>query len=91
LNVQEEFYVPVFVDESKAKLEAWADIGRKHRSWKSKFKTKLHVQDGDTPEIIRARIPEIFFEKYDTEDVEFLLSDWCTEQKMVCRSLIVLL
>jgi len=91
LNVQEEFYLPVSVDERKAQHEAWVDIGRKHRSWKSKFRTKLAIQDGDTPEIIRARELEKVFEKYDTADVEYLLSDWCTEQKRVCRSLIVLL
>jgi hypothetical protein len=89
LNVQEEFYLPVSVDERKAQQEAWNDIGRKHRSWKLKFKSKLRFQDGDTPEIIRARVPDKVFEKYDVEDVEFLLTDWCTKQKMVCRSLIV--
>jgi hypothetical protein len=50
---------------------------------------KLDIRDGDTPEIIRARVPDNVFAKYNTEDVEFLLSDWCTEQKRVCRSLIV--
>jgi hypothetical protein len=89
LNEQEEFYLPVSVDEHKAQHEAWADIGRKHRSWKSKFKTALAIRDGDTPESIRARVPEKVFEKYDTTDVEYLLSDWCIEQKKVCRSLIV--
>jgi hypothetical protein len=89
LNVQEEFCLPVSVDERNAQHEAWADIGRKHRSWKSKFRTKLAIRDGDTPEIIRARVPKKVFEKYDTADVEYLLSDWCIEQKMVCRSLIV--
>jgi len=64
-------------------------IGHKHRLWKSKFKSKLGFQDGDTPEIIRARVPDKVFEKYDAEDVEFLLTDWRTEQKKVCRSLIV--
>jgi hypothetical protein len=49
LNVQEESYLPVSVDERKAQQEAWNDIGRKHRSWKSKFKTKLKIRDGDTP------------------------------------------
>jgi hypothetical protein len=91
LNVQEEFYLHVSVDEHKAQHEAWADIGRKHRSWKSKFRTKLRIQDGDTPEIIRARVLEKVFEKYDPADVEELLREWCTEQKMVCSSLIVLL
>jgi hypothetical protein len=89
LNVQEEFYLPVSIDKRKAQQEAWNDIGRKHRSWKSKFKTKLDIRDGDTPEIIRARVPDNAFAKYDAEDVEFLLSDWCIEQKRVCRSLIV--
>jgi hypothetical protein len=88
--VQEEFYLSESVDEHKAQHEVWADIGRKHRSWKSKFRTKLHIQDGDMPEIIRARVPEKVFKKYDIADVEYLLSDWCTEQKRVCRSLIVL-
>jgi hypothetical protein len=91
LNMQEEFYLPVSIEEHKAQHEVWADIGRKHRSWKSKFRTKLDIRDDDTPEIIRARVPEKAFEKYDTTDVEYLLRDWCTEQKMVCRSLIVLL
>jgi hypothetical protein len=43
LNVQEEFYLPVSIDERKAQHEVWADIGRKHRSWKSKFRTKLDI------------------------------------------------
>jgi hypothetical protein len=37
LYVHEEFYLPVSVDERKAQQEVWDDIGRKHRSWKSKF------------------------------------------------------
>jgi hypothetical protein len=83
--VQEEFYLPVSVDERKAQQEAWNDIGRKHRSWKWRFKTKLCIGDGDTPESIRTRMPDNFFAKYDAADVEFLLSDWCTEHKRVCR------
>jgi hypothetical protein len=75
LNVQEEFYLPVSVNERKAQHEMWADIGRKHRSWKSKFRTALAIRDGDTPEIIRARVPKKVFEKYDIADVEYLLSD----------------
>jgi len=43
LNVQDEFYLPVSIDERKAQQEAWNDIGRKHFSWKSKFKTKLDI------------------------------------------------
>jgi hypothetical protein len=89
LNVHEEFYLPVSIDKRKAQQETWNDIGRKHRSWKPRFKTKLHIQDDDTPEIIRARVPDNFFEKYDAANVEFLLSDWCTEHKRVCRLLIV--
>jgi hypothetical protein len=54
LHVQEEFYLPVSVDERKAQHEAWADIGRKHRSWKAKFKKAPHIQDDDTPESIHA-------------------------------------
>jgi hypothetical protein len=91
LHVQEEFYLPVSVVERKAQHETWADIGRKHCSWKSKFKKALDIRDGDTPESILTRVPEKVFEKYDKTDVEDLLRDWCTEQKRVCRSLIVLL
>jgi hypothetical protein len=89
LNVHEEFYLPVSIDKRKAQQEAWNDIGRKHRSWKSRFKTKLDIQDGDTPKIICSRVQDNFFAKYNAADVEFLLSDWCTEHKRVCRSLIV--
>jgi len=85
LNVQEEFYLPVSVDARRAQHEALCDIGRKHRSWKSRFKTKLCIRDGDTPESIRARMPDNFFDNYDAEDVEFLLRDWCREHKIVCR------
>jgi hypothetical protein len=56
LNVQEEFYLPVSVDERRAQQEVWNDIGCKHRSWKLKFKTKIQIRDGDTPDIIRARV-----------------------------------
>jgi hypothetical protein len=79
LNVQEEFYLPVSVDERRAQQEAWNDIGRKHRLRKSKFKTKLQIRVGDTPDIIHARVPVRFLETYDAQDVEFLLTDWCTE------------
>jgi hypothetical protein len=91
LHVQEEFFLPVSVDERKAQHEAWADIGRKHRLWKHSFKKELHICDSDTPESIRARMPDKVFEKYDKTDVEHLLRDWCTKRKRVCRSLIVLL
>jgi hypothetical protein len=87
--VHAEFYLPPSVDERKARHEAWSDIGRKHRSWKSKFKTKLGIRDGDTPELIRARVPEKLFEKHDATDVEFLLNDWCSAKKKVGRSLII--
>jgi len=60
LHVQEGFYPPVFVDERKAQHEAWADIGRKHRSWKHSFKKELDIRDGYTLESIRARVPEFF-------------------------------
>jgi len=91
LHVYEEFYLPISVDERKAQHEAWADIGRKHRSWKSKFKKSLYIRDGDTTESIRSRVPESVFEKYDRTEVEDLLRDWCTEKNRVCRSLNVLL
>jgi hypothetical protein len=75
LHVQEEFYLPVSVDERKSQQEAWADIGRKHCSWKHSFKKELHIRDGDTPESIRARVPDKVFEKCDKTDVEHLLRD----------------
>jgi hypothetical protein len=65
LHVQEEFYLPVSVDERKTQHEAWANIGCKHHSWKSKFKKSLDIRDGDTLESIRARVLESVFEKYD--------------------------
>jgi len=61
------------------KHEAWADVGRKHRSWKSKFRIALGIRDGDTPESIRAIVPEKVFEKYEKTDVEHLLRDLCIE------------
>ncbi|XP_062173561.1 uncharacterized protein LOC133879026 [Alnus glutinosa] len=79
--LMEDFYLPVSVDKRRAQQEAWNDIGRKHRSWKSRFKTKLCIGDSDTPESIRARMPDNFFAKYDAADVEFLMSDWCTKHK----------
>jgi len=59
------FFLPVSIDERKAQHEAWADIGRKHRSWKHKFKKELHIQDSDTPKSKRAKVPDKVFEKYD--------------------------
>jgi hypothetical protein len=90
LHVHEEFYLSVSIDERKAQHEAWAIIGRKHRSWKSKFKKSLDIRDGDKPESIRA-MPDAVFEKYDRTKVEDLLRDRCTEHKKVCRYLNVLL
>jgi len=81
LHVQEEFYLLVFVDPSKAQHEAFADIGRKHHSWKHTFKTQLKIQDDDTLESIRGIVPTKVFEKYDRANVEHLLREWCTEQK----------
>jgi len=89
--VQQEFYVPVSVDLRLAQNEFWGDMGRKHRSWKSKLRTQLYIRDGDTPLTIRARMPDRFFDKYDQTDVEDVLHEWCTERNRVCRSLIVLL
>jgi len=91
LHVQEEFYLQISLDEQKAQHEAFQDMGRKHRSWKHSFKTQLQIRDGDTPETIHARVPAKVFEKYDRVDVEHLLREWCTEQKRIRRSLIVLL
>jgi len=91
LHVQEEFYLPVSIDLRKAQHEAWADIGCKDHLWKASFKKELHIREGDTPESIRARVLDKFFDKYDPADVEYLLRNWGTEQKRVCRSLIILL
>jgi len=60
LNVHEEFYLPVSIDKCRTQQEACNDIGRKHRSWKSRFKTKLDIRDDDTPEIIRASAGQFF-------------------------------
>jgi hypothetical protein len=68
LHVQEEFYLPISVDERKA-----------------------HIQDGDTPESIRARVPKKVFDKYDKTDMDHLLRDWYIEQKRVHRYLIIFL
>jgi len=65
LHVQNEFYLPVSIDEQKAQHEAFQDMGRKHRSWKHSLKTKLDIRDGDMPETIRARVSAKVFEKYD--------------------------
>jgi hypothetical protein len=89
--VQEEFYLPLSVDLRKAQHEAWDDIGRKHRSWKSKFRTTLDIREGDTPESMHARVPDKVFEKYDSTDVKHLLRDWCTEDNRVCSFSFVLL
>jgi hypothetical protein len=89
--VQQEFYVPVSVDQRLAQNEFWGDMGRKHRSWKSKLRTQLNIRDGDTPLTIRARMPDTFFDKYDRTDVEDVLHEWCTKINVVCRSLNVLL
>jgi hypothetical protein len=43
--------LPVSADLRKVQHEAWADIGRKHRSWKASFKKELHVREGDTPKV----------------------------------------
>jgi hypothetical protein len=91
LHVQEEFYLLVSVDLLKAQHEAFQDIRHKHRSWKHTVKAQLDIRDGDTQETIRARVPTKVLEKYDRENMEHLLREWCTEQKKVCRSLIVFL
>jgi hypothetical protein len=66
-------------------------MGHKHRLWKHSFKLQLQIRDDDTLETIHARVPAKVFEKYGRGDVEHLLREWCTEQKKVRSSLIVLL
>lgn len=51
-------------------------MGCKHRQWKHTFKSELEIQDGDTPETIRARVLAKIFKKYDSADVEHLLREW---------------
>jgi hypothetical protein len=82
--VQQEFYVPVSVDLRLAQHEFWGDMGRKHRSWKSKLRTQLSIRYGDTPLTIHARMPDRFFDKYDQMDVEDVLHEWCTDRNRVC-------
>jgi hypothetical protein len=58
---------------------------------KPNFKKSYIFETVTRPESIRTRVPDKVFDKYDKTDVEHLLRDWCTEQKRVCRSLIILL
>ncbi|XP_062151563.1 uncharacterized protein LOC133859976 [Alnus glutinosa] len=86
--IMQEFYVPVSVDQRLAQNEFWGDMGRKHRSWKSKLRTQLNIRDGDTPLTVRARMPETFFDKYDQTDVEDVLHESCTKVNVFIQIII---
>jgi hypothetical protein len=42
-------------DMKEIKKDAFRDMGEKLKLWKHKFKKKLNIQTGDTPDIVRAR------------------------------------
>jgi hypothetical protein len=73
--MQMHFYVMPGSDMNAIKKDAFRDMGEKLKLWRHKLKRKLHIQRGNTPDTVRARVGTIL-QQYDPEDVSKLLDLW---------------
>jgi hypothetical protein len=74
--MQIHFYVMPGSDMKEIKMDVFRDMAEKLQLWRHKLKMKLHIQRGDTPDIVRARA-RMMLQQYDPEDVQKLLDLWC--------------
>jgi hypothetical protein len=66
--MQMHFYVMPGSNINAIKKDVFKDMGEKLKLWRHKLKRKLHIQRGNTPNIVRARAGMIL-QQYDPEDV----------------------
>jgi hypothetical protein len=62
-------------------------MGVKLKNWRHNTKVKLGIQQGDTPETVRARVGARRLPNYRPEDVDALLNKWCDEEYQVSHEL----
>ena len=74
--MQMHFYIMPGLNMKEIKKDTFRDMGEKLKLWKHKLKKKLHIQRGDTLDIVRAR-EGMILQRYDPEDVSKLLDLWC--------------
>jgi hypothetical protein len=58
-------------------------MGPKLKDWKESLKFKLKITDGDSLEMVRARMAPDFFSCYDPLDIDALLDKWCSKKNKV--------
>jgi hypothetical protein len=80
--MQMHFYVIPGSDMKEIKKDTFRDMGKKLKLRKHKLKRKLHIQRGDTPDIVRVK-PRMILQQYDSKDVCKLLDFWCDEHNQV--------
>jgi len=82
-----DFYIPPSYDLQKVKRDTFRDMGVKLKNWRHNTKVKLGIQQGDTPETVRARVGAIRLFNYHPKDVDALLNKWCDEEYQVSHEL----
>jgi hypothetical protein len=73
------------------KKDVFRDMGTKLKIWRHSLKSKLDIQDDDTPKTIKVRIGQIFLDCYDSLDLEVLLDKWCEKKNRVGHDRVILL
>jgi hypothetical protein len=62
-------------------------MGIKLKNWRHNIKVKLHIQRGNTPEMVRARVKARRLSDYYPDDLDALLNKWYDEQYQVSHEL----
>jgi len=75
-----DFYIPPSHDLQKVKWDAFQDMGIKLKNWRHSTKVKLGIQQGNTLEMVRARVGARRLFDYHPEDLDALLNKWCDEE-----------
>jgi hypothetical protein len=57
-------------------MEVFKDISQKMQTWRCQQKKKLEIQPGETPEMVRTRVGDTTFTRWDLEDIAELLARW---------------
>jgi hypothetical protein len=83
--MQMHFYVMPSSDMKEIKKDAFRDMGEKLQLWRHKLKRKLHIQMGDTPDIMKARA-RMILQQYNPEDMRKLLDYLCDVHTQVCQN-----
>jgi hypothetical protein len=86
-----DFYIPPNYDLQKVKRDTFRDMGVKLKNWRHNTKVKLGIQQGDTPETVRARVGAIRLFNYHPKDLDALLNKWCDEEYQVSHELYIII